>query len=84
MQTVPKTQRLLAEEVAQTFIDGHYREIRNCIKNQGRTLTRRLIVAIYLAAPKSSKYETLILESVNAFTHLESVKLKGLVKVLDQ
>ncbi len=84
MQTVPTTQRLLAEEAAQTFMNGSDREIRGCIKRHGRAVTRRLIVAIHLAAPKSADHKRLILESVNAFTHLDSKKLEGLVTLLEQ
>lgn len=85
MQTVPKTRRLLAEEVAQTFIDGSDREIRNCIKNHGKVLTKRLIVAIWLASEHVvPDFKHIALKSVEAFTPLDSKKLDSLIRVLDQ
>ena len=84
MQTVSKTQ-LLAEEAAQAFMNGSDREIRNCLKQLGRAVTRRLIIAIYLAglaAPKAD-LKHLVLESVNAFSHLDSKKIEGIVKLLE-
>lgn len=84
MQIVPKTQRLLAEEVAQSLMDGSDKEIRGCIKKHGRALTRRLIVALWFVTKRSKDDRRLMLESINALTHLDNSKLKGLVQVLEQ
>ena len=86
MQTAAKTPRLLAEEVAQTFIDGSDREIRNCIKHHGRVLTRRLLVALHLAAHDRAvpDFKTMALSCVEAFSALDTKKLDALVRVLDK
>lgn len=80
-----KTPKLLAEEAAQTFLNGSDREIRNCVKHHGRSLTRRLVTAIYLVGLSTPKADpkNLVLESVNAFSKLDSKKIEGIVNLLE-
>lgn len=78
MQTVPKT----AEEAAQLYLDGGHREAREFIKHHGRTLARKLIVAIWERDWDGDREKKTILFFLSYASSKPQHKVRELIKAM--
>jgi len=78
MQTVPKT----AEEAAQLYLDGGHREAREFIKQHGRTLARKLIIALWDRNWDKDREKQTITFFLRYASTLPDYKVRGLIKAI--
>ena len=78
MQTVPKT----AEEAATLYLDTNKPPVRKFVQNHGRTLARKLIIALWDRNWDKDRQESTVMFFMEMGSRRSEIRVKELIKAL--